>query len=310
MAGFSRLIGGEWRMTAASGTSMFDTWHWGPGRHSVRMLTDGQGADGSPWRALQAVYWHPGDAQVRLLALNPYAESVAEGTITLEGDIADAVFDMHQTGHRRRLRSRWTFTGADTYHDELLEATGTAGYAPLAAWDRVRVVPREEKGPAVAAEARTPTAHLRAFEALLGHTWEAKGEWARGASPGALHVQSTFEWVPLANGVYVRVVAPGKDGGAAHVLDAYVYHHTGAGVVRCLALSAAGGVYEGDVRVLDGGAIEMDLKGYEGERVVSRVVRLDLEADGTARSRVWSVEAGARTLMLDVRSRRLEPGKE
>ena len=73
MASFARMVGGEWRMTAQSGTSMFDTWHWGPGKHSLRVMTDGSGADGKPWRELQAVYWHPGRKQVRLLGLSPFA---------------------------------------------------------------------------------------------------------------------------------------------------------------------------------------------------------------------------------------------
>ena len=48
--------------------------------------------------------------------------------------------------------------------------------------------------------------------------------------------------------------APSKDGEPTHLLDAYFYHHTGADALRCLALSNRGGVYEGDLTVLDGGA--------------------------------------------------------
>src|SRR4030095_11928584 len=59
MASFARMIPGEWRRTVQSGTSTFDTWHWGPGRHSMRVMTDGSGAVGEPWRELQALYWHP-----------------------------------------------------------------------------------------------------------------------------------------------------------------------------------------------------------------------------------------------------------
>ena len=40
MARFARLMPGEWRQTARSGTSMFHTWHWGPGQHSTREMTD------------------------------------------------------------------------------------------------------------------------------------------------------------------------------------------------------------------------------------------------------------------------------
>src|SRR5262245_12640298 len=83
-ASFARMVGGEWKMTAAAGTSMFDTWHWGPGRHSMRVMTDGLGADGNPWRALGVVYWHPGRKQVCSLGLSPYGAGVAEGAIKFD----------------------------------------------------------------------------------------------------------------------------------------------------------------------------------------------------------------------------------
>jgi hypothetical protein len=59
-------------------------------------------------------------------------------------------------------------------------------------------------------------------------------------------------------------------------------------------------VYEGDLTVLDGGALQLDLKGYEGDRVVSHVVRFDFENDGSLRHRVWFLKGTERTLMLDV----------
>ena len=95
-----------------------------------------------------------------------------------------------------------------------------------------------------------------------------------------------------------------------HLLDAYFYHHTGTNALRCLALSNLGSVYEGDLTVLDGGALQLDLKGYEDDRVVQRVVRLDFEQDGTLRNRVWSLDGGNRTLMLDVHHKKLEPDKD
>ena len=78
-----------------------------------------------------------------------------------------------------------------------------------------------------------------------------------------------------------------KDAEPTHLLDAYVYHHTGANALRRLALSNRGGVYEGDITVLDGGALLLDLKGYEGDRVVPHGVRFDFEKDGT-----WAIASG------------------
>ena len=116
MASFARMVSDGWRQTALSGTStwhMFDTWHWGPGQHSMRVMTDGSDAAGGPWRELQVFYWHPGRKQVCLLGLSPYASGVSEGTIKFEGETADAVFDLYQTGHRRKMGLRWAFDGPD-----------------------------------------------------------------------------------------------------------------------------------------------------------------------------------------------------
>jgi hypothetical protein len=295
MASFARLVSDEWKTTAKSGSSMFHTWHWGPGRHSVREMTDGFGADGNPWRELRVAYWHPAVKQVHLLGLSPYAAGVAEGTIRFDGETAEAVNDMYQTGGRRKLKSLWKFDGPDKYHDELLEATGPGGYSPLAGWDRVRVTPPAVKR-AFAVEGAKPSERLKALEPL-SRTWEVKGNWVGG---DALHVRSTVEWVPLASGVYIRVVAPKTDGEPRHLLDAYVYHHTGTNKLRCLALSERGGVYEGDVTAPDGGGLQLDLTGHEGDQATRHAVQFDFEMDGTLHHRVWSVVGTDRTRLLDV----------
>lgn len=86
--------------------------------------------------------------------------------------------------------------------------------------------------------------------------------------------------------------------------------HVAIGALRCLALSSRGGVYEGDLTVLEGGALRLDLKGYEGDRVVPHVVRFGFETDGTLRNRVWFLEGSERTLMLDMHHERLAPRNE
>lgn len=301
MASFARMVPGEWRVTAQSGTSMFDTWHWGPGKHSMRVMTDGSDAVGNPWRELQVVYWHPGRKEVRLLGLSPFQRGVMEGSIKLEGETADAVFDLYQTGVHRKMGLRWVFDGPDKYRETLSEATGPAGLTPLAEWEFVRSKTLTAMRPPTTEEAPKSSEHLKALASLLGHTWEAKGDRATGdASP----IRSTFEWVPYADGIYARTFALTKDGEPIHLLDAYFYHHTGTGALRCLALSNRGGVYEGDLTVLDGGALQLDLKGYAGDQVVPYVVRFDFEQDGTLRHRIWSLEGTERTLRLDVHHRK------
>lgn len=267
MATFARLVSGEWKMTFEAGTSMIDTWHWGPSRRSLRVMTHGEAAGGEPWRALEVIYWHPGREQVRLLGLSPYERSVFEGTITFEGETAEAVCDLYQTSIRRRIVQRWAFDG--------------------------------------------PAQHLKALTPFLGHAWASRGKAEGERATGlALPIQSTLEGIPYADGVYVRVLAPSVEREPTHLLDAYVYHHTGTGRLRCLALSSGGGVHEGDVTVLDGGTLQLDLTSYQDDRVVPHAVRFDFEEDGSLRNRIWSFAGSARTLVLDVHHAKLEPEKD
>lgn len=299
MARSARMIGGEWRLTAASGESMYTTSHWGPGRHSVRSVTIGSEASGAPWRDLGVGYWHPGRREIRLLGVGPYRRSVSEGVIKSVGETSESVIDHFQIGEHRKLVSRTDFDGPDEYRATLLEWTSPEKLEVLTGWDIVRSKSFTPVRPLTAEEAGKPSAYLKALEPFLGRTWEstgeAKGEWSNGAA-----LQSTFEWIPIADTIYARVVVPTKDGEPMHVLDAYLYYHPGATTLRCLALSHQGGVYEGDISVLDGGALQLDVKGFEGDRAVSLAVRFDFEADGALHQRIWSVEGAERTLLLDV----------
>ncbi len=300
LASFALLIPGVWRQTAASGQSMYHTWHWGPGRGSIRRMTVGAGANGKPWYELQVFYRHPKRRQVCVLGLSPFARGVSEGTIRFEGDHADGVADLYQLGVHRRMGLRWAFDGPDLYHDTLLEATGQDGFEPLVVFDNVRMTSAAAPRPAFV-EGAKPSGYLEAFKPFLGHTWEGNGELSDG---GAIQTRTTLEWIPIVDAIYVRVTVPTTEGEPAHLLDAYIYHHTGAGVLRCLAHSNTGGVYEGDVSVAEDGAVQMDLNGYEGERSGRYIVRLGFESDGTVRSRIRSADGNARALILDLLHRK------
>lgn len=286
---------------------MYHTWQWGPGQHSIRRRTDGSGAGGQPWHELQVYYWHPGRKQIRVLGMSPYARGISEGAIQFDGETAGGVADLHQSGGiHRRMGVRWAFDGQDKYRETLLEATGPGGLKPLVEFEHVRVKPAAVPRPRTV-EGEKPSDHLKAFEPLLGHIWEASGTWAAG---DAIHTRTTFEWVPIADAIYARVTAPTASGEPTHLLDAFIYHHTGAKALRCLALSNRGGVYECDLTVLDGGALQIDLNGYEGDRGVRHAVRFDAEKDGTLRERAWVVEGTERTLLFDIRHKKLEPQKK
>jgi hypothetical protein len=303
MAPFARMTPGEWKMTVESGTTSFRTWHWGPGRHSMRVMTDSDDAAGNPWRDLEVFYWHPGRREVRAFGVSPFARGITEGTMAFQGESAQLDFDLYQTGDRRKLRLLWAFDGPDKYHATLLEANPpeSSRYAPLMEWDLFGTQPPSPPRPFAVDGATEPSESLMPLKPLLG-AWEAEVD---PADAGALHTRSTFEWIPLVDAIYARVLAPRDDGGPVHLLDAYLYHHTGAGVLRCLALSSRGGVHEGDLTALDGGALQIELQGYEGDQTVSRVVRLEFMEDGTVRSRVWLLEGAERTLVLDVRHKKL-----
>jgi len=293
MAPFARLIPGAWQVTFASGAIGVDSWHWGPGQHSVR---SGE---------LEVYYWHPGRKEIRMLSMHAdipgVGRGVGEGTIRFDGDVAEGVFDLYQPRGPRKLGLHWRFEGPDKYHDTLLEQTGPEGLRPANGWVRVRI-PRPEGMPRGAAEARPPSEALQAFGALVGGTWEADGAAATGNLP---RTRTTFEWIP--DYIHVRAHAPGRDGEPVLLLEAYVYQHVKTGALRCLALSESGGVYEGDLSVLESGALQFDMKGCERDEVVPLVVRLDLDPDATLRLRVESSAGGARALVLDARHRKRPP---
>ena len=66
-------------------------------------------------------------------------------------------------------------------------------------------------------------------------------------------------------------------------------------------------MYEGDLTVSEGGALQAELAGYDGHQVIPYVVRLDFEKDGTLRFQAWSLEGTERSLMPDVRQAKLDP---
>lgn len=315
MAKFARLVGGEWKVTFASGTSAVHAWQWGPGKYSMRRMSNMSSAVDNPW-AGEVIYWHPGRKEVCLLGMHDdvpgVGRGVSEGTITFTGETTDAVINLFQPRGPRKLGQKQIFDGPDQYHEILLEQAGPDGMQPLAEWDFVRIKEPSDERPRTA-EAAPPklSKHLKDFAALLGHTWEskgdAKGEWAAGND---FHLQSTFEWVESLEVIFARVVAPARDGEATTLLEAIIYHHLAADVVRCLALSSRGDVYEGELTVLEGGGLQFDLKGYSGEQVVTYGVSFDFEKDESLRQRIWSLKDTERTLLLDVQHRKLEPKKE
>ncbi len=308
MEPFSGLIGGRWKMTAMAGTDIYDTWHWGPQRNSIRRMTVGTAPSGEPWHTISIFYWHPTRKEVRTLSVSPTFRGVAEGTFTFDGEKANGLVDMHQDIGLRVFGRRWTFEGPDAYHDELLDKV-PEGFSLQNEWRRYRVEAASEKE--LAAErtlvaASKPSNFLKPIELLLGHTWETKAapEFAARAPAGTPPTRTTFEYVPDADAIYGRVETLSAEGTTTHTMDLYLYHHTGAGVLRCLALASStdgeGVVYEGDITPgTDGRSLRVDLRAHRSSGVSTIEARIDFEPQGNARVKAWSTQGKDRTLIFD-----------
>jgi len=303
LAPFARLVGGEWRMTREGRAIQFDTWTWGPGRRSIVNSTHGWAGEDEPWRALDLYYWHPGRREVRVLGLHQdiptIGRGVMEGAVTFEDAAPRTRVDLYQQNRPRRprtLAARWDLEGPERYRETLLEAEGPdAPFSELAAWDYVHTSELTPQGPLPAA-ALELSANLRALAPLVGGTWSERGG---DDAPGA-----TLEWLPLVEVVRLRVSSATS---AEPLLEAYLFHHPTRDFLRCLAFSAAGGVHEGHVVTPDDGSIRLLLAGYGDAGTAQHEVRLEPQADGAWRTRVWSVEGDGRTLLLDQRRARGAP---
>lgn len=303
MANFARMVSGDWKL----GTVQTDSWRWGPGKHSMRVTTVGTDGRGEPWSELMLYYWHPGRQQVCLLGLHPdipgIGRGISSGTIVFGEDTVTTTHDLYQPGNPadkpRKMGGRWVFENPDAYHEELLEDSGN-GFVSLAEWNYVRSVDRNDRRAPAVDSAQKISKNLKIFEPLIGH-WTTPSE---SAIEGIIEFQSTFEWVEYLDVMTLGITGQTKDDTSTHVFDAYLYHHVGTDSLHCLALSASGGVYEGDVSTLDDGAIQLKLTGYERNQKREYMVQLDPGLDGAMRQRVWSIAGGGHTLLHDFNSQR------
>jgi hypothetical protein len=257
---------------------------------------------------MKVFYWHPSRKEVRTLGVSPAFRGVSEGTFTFDGIKAAGLVDMHQTIGHRVLGVRWTFEGPDSYHDELLDKV-PEGFSLQNEWRRFRVEAASENERAAERTleaAAKPSEFIKPIERLLGHTWEGKAvpEVAAGPTADTLPTRTTFEYVPDADAIYGRVQTLDADGATSHSMDLYLYHHTGAGVLRCLALANSndgeGIVYEGDITPGDNGRwLRIDLRAHQSSSVSTIEARIDFEPRGSVRFRAWSTKGKDRTLIFD-----------
>lgn len=318
IAPFSRMIPGEWRITFDSGTKQFVRWAAGPGNHSIHAQTYGTDAVGDPWRSLSVFYWHPQRKQIRTLGLHQdipgIGRGVSEGSITFDAQsqTADARFDLSQSNNprgTRKLGLHWAFSDPNHYDASLLE-DGGRGYKELVEWHFARSVDLTPFPP-VADAAAKPSGPMSILAPLIAHAWQATDNL--GAA-GPLPIHTTFEWIPYCQAVHARIETAPESSIPIHILDAYLFRDVKTDALRCLALAnrgIEGSVYEGRLTALDGGALQLDLHGHDGDAPTQLIVRLDFEGDETLRSRIWTTTGDAphaqRTLQLDILNTKLAP---
>lgn len=265
----------------------------------MRMMSHGVDGSGSPWLSLGVTYWHPGLRQVRSLAIQSIERGVAEGTISADGEDWATTITMNQRGVRRSLLERSGFRGPDTFHVVLLEEIHPGRFDKLVEWDFKRAsgitpVPAAPPG-------GPPRTHerLRFLEPLRDRAWVATDHGGKRNTPA---LESSVEWVPFADGYFIRTTAPNPHGEPTHLLDAYLYHHTGTGAVRCLALANGSGVFEGDVHELGGGAFRVDLTGSDGERTSPLSAVFEVGADGIVRMSTAASVAAPEPVVIEWKS--------
>jgi hypothetical protein len=314
LAMFERMVNGRWKTTALAGTVMYDTWHWGSERNSIRKMTAGTAASGEPWHGISVYFWHPSRKEVRTLGVSPFARGVSEGTFTFDGEKANGLVDMHQTIGHRVFGRRWTFEGPAAYHDELLDKV-PEGFSLQNEWRRYRVAAASEDELAAErtrAAAAKPSEFIKPIERLLGHTWEGKAvpDVAAQTPADTLPTRTTFEYVPYADAIYGRVQTLNAHGAPSHAMDIYLYHHTGTQSLRVLALGSDGPddaiVYEGDITpAADNVSFAMKLIEHRSTGQYAFEASAEFEEDGTLRMQGWKLQGQERTLVMDRRQSRV-----
>jgi streptogramin lyase len=304
---FATMIGGEWRVTFASGTTQFDRWRWGPGRHSVVAETYGPDAVGNPWRVWSVYYRQPGSNDVRLISLHPPAgalgRGVAEGTAAKVGDRMVARTTLRQSGRveqPRQIETRWEFHGPDAYRAALVEDSGR-GFEEFVAWEYTRSYELSALPP-IAEGAERPSGALGFARDLVGRTWCGDAQRGDGAS---LQASVTFDWIPYLGVLRAQISFAEKDAVARRSMEVYLIPAAWSEAFRILVLSDSGGVFEGDATVAGNGReVAGVLNERTGETTVQRALRWTLEADGAPRVRFWSSVDMAGTPLLDLVLRR------
>ncbi len=305
MAGFARFVPGAWRLGDVHST----TWRWGPGGHSIAAHTVGRDASGNPWRELNVYYRHSDIDEIRLLAFHPdipgIGRGVGTGTITFAGETATTEIELDQPGGRRRLTSRWTFDAPDTYHASLWEWAGDRRVF-LAEWTYDRQADPEPPFAPAAGDRPAISINLAPFEPLLGQ-WTTTAELDTNET---IELDTAVRWFKHLDVCAVRITPRGDGHDPALMLEAYLYHHVGTDALRYLALSGSGGVHEGVVVPLEGGALRLEPTGGQDEHADPFLCRIEFQRDGSVQGRAQRPADGERFRAFGFALQKVDPTDE
>ncbi len=131
MKPFERLVGRSWKVTFLSGHSMTHSWRWGPGGHSVERWTEGEAAQGTPWKELIVYYEDPNSQTTQLLGISPYDSGISKGSITFDGSQATSTIQLAQSRGNRSMQTVWQFINENEYTEKLLEKDTSGKYFEL-----------------------------------------------------------------------------------------------------------------------------------------------------------------------------------
>ncbi len=286
MAPLARTMPGAWEVVYASGERVVRTWSPGPGGHSMRVFTTGSGASGEPWREFDVIYKDPALGTLRTLEIGCHAQRVAEGTMRIDGNVWVTDLVLHQSNDRRTLRMVRRFDGPDSYVARLSERTSRGSYEVLTEWLHTRIPLPPVDGAAGPNESLRSSSRLPApLVSLADRGWAVAGvEESRSRT----RLDARCAWIPYADVVDLRFARAGGDASEDRLLDVLIHHHTGRGTLRIIAWTVHGGVFSGDATVAPDGSLESTLEGSDDRGPSRYRMRLDFDAGGGGRGRLWS----------------------
>jgi hypothetical protein len=292
---FGKLVSDSWTVTAKTGRKMHHTWKWGPGKQSIERWTDGESAQGTPWKELIVYYWQPNEKRVRFLGISPYASGINHGTIAFDGQSAIADSRLAQTQGIREMQTRWRFENADCYRETLLERDSTGKLNELVSFEHLREPVDANSQTRVPASPAVIRDELSGLGFLLGDSWAGKLDGKSQAS-----LRTSLNWISHANFFLGRVTEEPASNDSKVFANFYVYFDTESKSVRCLIVTSEAQAFEGQIRQAPEGDVQVELKSTSFEEITLITTSFEKTAPNRFRQRMRTTQGSteAQTLTM------------